>query len=85
MCLGVPAQIVAVEDRGLGRVAVAGVSRMVSLELISNPQVGEWVILHAGYAIQRIEAEAAAETLKLCEYLGNDELKSENGRLKGAP
>jgi hydrogenase expression/formation protein HypC len=44
---------------------VAGVRREASLLLLENPQVGDWVIVHAGFAIQKVDEAAAHETLRL--------------------
>jgi len=64
MCLAIPARIKSVE----GQQAVAdieGVTREISLQLTPEAKVGDYVLLHTGYAISVIDAEEAAETLKL--------------------
>lgn len=65
MCLGVPMQVVAVE----GDTAVAeidGVRREASLLMLAEPvAVGDYVIVHAGFAISRIDPAEAAETLRM--------------------
>ena len=63
MCLAIPSRIVEINDT-LGTVDVDGVQREVSLMLIEEPKVGDYVIVHAGFAIQRIDEEAAQESLK---------------------
>jgi hydrogenase expression/formation protein HypC len=65
MCLAIPALIV--EKEGVkARADVGGVVREISLELIDRPaDVGDYVLLHAGFAIHRLEREEAEETLKL--------------------
>ena len=66
MCLGIPMQIM--EINGLIAVAeVNGVQRDIGLELVENPQVGEFVIVHAGFAIEKLNQEEAEETLRLLE------------------
>lgn len=71
MCLGIPAQIVAVEDRegGLATVDVSGVRRAVSVALVDEPgapiEAGDWVLVHVGFALARIDEEQARETLEL--------------------
>ncbi len=62
MCLAIPSKIVEIKDT-LGTVDVDGVQREVSLLLIEEPKIGEYVIVHAGFAIQRIDEEAAMESL----------------------
>lgn len=75
MCLGIPAQIIEVDQNLMGKVQISGVLRRVSLQLIENPTVGEWVLIHAGYAINRIDEEEAKKTLELFEQL--DAIQSE--------
>lgn len=62
MCLAIPSKIVEIKDT-LGTVDVDGVQREVSLLLIEEPKIGDYVIVHAGFAIQRIDEEAAMESL----------------------
>ncbi len=69
MCLGVPAKIIEVTSPFLGRAEVAGVTRGVGLQLIEDPQVGDWVLIHAGYAIHRMDEDQARETIGLLEEL----------------
>lgn len=78
MCVGIPAEIVGITDAGhcLGIVDVAGVRREVNLACIVDPAkpledyVGEWVLVHVGFAMSRIDAAEAARTLELLEELG---------------
>ena len=72
MCLGIPAKIVEIMNSAAGRVETAGVARDISLQLIEDPQVGDWVLIHAGYAINRLDEHEAWETIRLLEEL--DEL-----------
>jgi len=68
MCLGVPVKII--EKKGKEGIAeFKGVKRRISLELLDEVKVGDYVILHAGFAIQRLDKEDALETLKLFEEL----------------
>jgi hydrogenase expression/formation protein HypC len=65
MCLAIPALIVEKEG-SQARADVGGVVREISLELIDRPaDVGDYVLLHAGFAIHQLEKEEAEETLKL--------------------
>jgi hydrogenase expression/formation protein HypC len=64
MCLAVPSKIVKIDDN-IGIIDVDGVRRQASLLLLEDPKVGEYVIVHAGFAIKKIDEEAAMETLKL--------------------
>ena len=64
MCLAIPSKIIAINN-DMATIDVAGVQREASLLLLENPQVGEYVIVHAGFAINRLDEAAAMETLKL--------------------
>jgi hydrogenase expression/formation protein HypC len=78
MCLGIPGQIVEITDkeRKLGMVDVAGVRREINLACIISDDhpisacVGDWVLVHVGFAMSRIDEREAAETLKILEQLG---------------
>ena len=63
MCLAIPSKITEINDQ-MGVIDVAGVQREASLLLIENPQVGDWVIVHAGFAIQKIDDATAQESLR---------------------
>ena len=68
MCLGVPGRIIEVQEDGLmrmGRVDFGGITRQVCLAYVPEAQVGDWVIVHVGFAISRLEEEEAMETLQL--------------------
>jgi hydrogenase expression/formation protein HypC len=83
MCLGIPAQIVRIDDteRMLATAEVGGVRRQVNIMCIVDEQhppdvcVGDWVLLHVGFALSRIDAAEAAETLRLLSEL--DEAQAE--------
>jgi hydrogenase expression/formation protein HypC len=64
MCLAIPSKIVKIEDN-VATIDVDGVKREASLLLIENPEVGDYVIVHAGFAINKINEEDALESLKL--------------------
>jgi len=64
MCLAIPSKIIKIEDN-VATIDVEGVKRKVSLLLLEDAIVGEYVIVHAGFAIQRIDEAAAMETLNL--------------------
>ncbi len=64
MCLAIPFQIVEISGTR-GRTELNGNVREADLTLIENPAIGDWVLVHAGFAIERLEPEEAEETLKL--------------------
>jgi len=64
MCLGIPMRIV--EKEGNKGIAEAGgVKREVSLHLVEGVEIGDYVIVHAGFAIQKLDEREAEETLNL--------------------
>lgn len=64
MCLAIPSRIIKIENN-IGTIDVDGVQRKVSLLLLEDVMVGEYVIIHAGFAIHRIDESEAMESLKL--------------------
>jgi hydrogenase expression/formation protein HypC len=78
MCLAIPSEIVEIRDK-TATIDVAGVRREVSLLLLPEEvSVGEFVLVHAGFAIHKIDKEAAEETLKLFEEIAASENLSTN-------
>jgi hydrogenase expression/formation protein HypC len=69
MCIGIPMKLVAIEG-DVGVVEEAGVERQVGLALLEAPQVGHYVIVHAGYAIEILDPVEAEETLSLLRQAG---------------
>ncbi len=65
MCVAVPSQVVEIPEHGVGVVDIGGVRRRVSLLLLPEARVGEYVIVHAGFAIQRIDEGEAIEGLRM--------------------
>ena len=71
MCLGIPGRIVEVPDReaGLATVDISGVRRSISVALVDEPaapvEPGDWVLVHVGFALARIDEDQAQETLEL--------------------
>ena len=64
MCLAIPAKVVNIED-GMGTVDMAGVQKKVSLILLEEAQVGDYIIVHAGFGIHKIDEEVAMESLRI--------------------
>lgn len=76
MCLGIPGQIVRITDpdRLMAMADISGVRREVSVACIATPDlgdlVGEWALIHVGFAMSVIDAEEAAKTLEALRGLG---------------
>jgi len=73
MCLGIPGQVIEIVERdaGLAKVDISGVRREVSIALVDEPaapiEIGDWVLIHVGFALARIDEEDARETLALLQ------------------
>jgi hydrogenase expression/formation protein HypC len=93
MCLGIPGQIVQIDDvaRKLATVAVAGIRRQINIACIvdaAHPAeacLGDWVLVHVGFAMSRLDELQAAETLKILAELGEaqaelDAMRAGTGR-----
>ena len=64
MCLAIPSKITKIENN-MATIDVDGIQRQASLLLLEDAKEGEYVIVHAGFAIQKIDESAAQETLRL--------------------
>ncbi len=69
MCVAIPAKIKSIEG-SLAEVDVGGISRTISVELTPEAQKGDYVLVHAGFAIHKVDEEEARQTLELFEELG---------------
>lgn len=65
MCLAIPAQVKSIDEDNLATVDILGVTRKVALDLTPSAEVGSFVLIHAGFAIEVVSEEAARETLDL--------------------
>ncbi len=73
MCLAIPGRIIEANDDPLmrmGRVDFGGVVRETCLAYVPEARVGDYVIVHAGFAISRLDEEEAQETLRLLAEIG---------------
>jgi hydrogenase expression/formation protein HypC len=72
VCLAVPGQIVELvdEENRLARVDVAGVHRNVNIGLLDGAGVGDWVLIHVGFAISQVDEGEALATRRLLEAMG---------------
>jgi hydrogenase expression/formation protein HypC len=91
MCLGIPGRIVAISDlsRKLATVDVSGVKREVNIACIIGERpieacVGDWVLVHVGFAMSVIDEEQAAETLRILFELGEAQQEIAAMRASGA-
>jgi hydrogenase expression/formation protein HypC len=84
MCLAIPGKILDCTEQGglrVGRVQFGGIVRQASLNFVPEAQVGDYVMVHVGFAISRVDAEEAKRTYELLAEMGalEDELPGEAG------
>ena len=70
MCLAIPAQVGELRDGDNALVDLAGVRKEISLSLVDDVAVGDYVIVHVGYALNKLDPEEAAKTLALFAEIG---------------
>jgi hydrogenase expression/formation protein HypC len=72
MCLAIPGQVIEFVDEAnrLARVDVAGVLRTVNVGLLDDPREGDWVLIHVGFALSKVDEEEAHATLGLLRRMG---------------
>jgi len=74
MCLGIPGEVIEFlpGQPDLARVDVSGVRRVINVGLLVDdpPAAGEWVLIHVGFALSKIDEDEAAEALKFLEGIG---------------
>ncbi len=84
MCLAIPGKIVELitEPANLAMVEVTGVRRRVDLGLLEDdmPAVGDWVLIHVGFAMSKISEHEAADQMRMLAVLGEDEAAMEEVR-----
>ena len=70
MCLAIPAKIVALPEPGMAVVAFDGVRKTISLALVDDASIDDYVLVHVGYALHKVSEEEAARTLELMAEAG---------------
>lgn len=90
MCVGIPGQIVAIVDEttDTATVEIGGIRRPVNICCVLDGRkhaecIGEWVLVHVGFAMSRLDEEEALKTLELLEQLG--EMAAEMEAMQGPP
>jgi len=72
MCWAIPTRLVEIDGQ-IGKVEIGGTVREIGLQLVEDPQVGDYVLIHAGFAIEKVDEEEAAKTLELLAEIGYGE------------
>jgi hydrogenase expression/formation protein HypC len=70
MCLAIPARVVGMPDEETAVVDLGGVKKAISLALVEDVAVGDYVIVHVGFALNKLDAEEAEKTLALFAEMG---------------
>ncbi len=70
MCLAIPALVVELLPNDMARIDLDGVRKDISLSLVEGVAAGDYVIVHVGFALQRLDSDEAAETLAMFAELG---------------
>ena len=69
MCLAIPATVVELEPNNMAKVDMLGVTRSVSLDMLDDTKPGDWVLVHAGFVIEKVDEDYAQETLDLIDSI----------------
>jgi len=86
MCLGIPGRVLSIEDvNGLrmGTVDFGGVRKQACLAYVPETRIGDYVVVHVGFAISRVDEQEAARTLAVLQAMG-DTLATELGIASGS-
>ncbi|MBP3676563.1 MULTISPECIES: HypC/HybG/HupF family hydrogenase formation chaperone [Campylobacter] len=79
MCLSIPSKVISIDENNFAIVDTMGVRRGVSLDLIAEPvSVGDYVLIHVGFAMEKIDTQYALESLKIYEQIADD---MQNGKI----
>lgn len=86
MCLSIPSKVLSIDENNFAIVETLGVKRGVSLDLIGEPvAVGEYVLIHVGFAMQKIDTQIAKESLEIykqiAEQMENGEITENEGEM----
>jgi hydrogenase expression/formation protein HypC len=65
MCLAIPTRVIEIDENGLAKVDLGGVQKQISLALLDDVVVGDYVIVHVGFALQKLDPLEAEKTLAL--------------------
>lgn len=71
MCLGIPVEVVRMMENNMAEVRIGDTSKIVNVSMVEDLAIGEFVILHAGFAVARVSAEEAGITYRMLESIEN--------------
>jgi hydrogenase expression/formation protein HypC len=75
MCLSVPARVLEIEDSSWATVDVGGARKRIAIDLVEDVAVGDYVLVHVGFALQKIDELEAQEVLELFRQMVEDEVR----------
>jgi len=89
MCLSIPSKVVEIDENNMATVDTMGVRRKVTLDLIGEPvEIGEYILIHVGFAMNKISVEEAEESLRIYEEIiaamDDGEIDEEDGNMNYA-
>jgi hydrogenase expression/formation protein HypC len=70
MCLSIPAKVIDIKD-DMADVSIGGTILKAGLQMVENIKIGDWVLLHTGFAIQKISEDEALETIKILKEMSD--------------
>ena len=83
MCLGIPAKVIQIDESDLGKVDYLGTRVKTNFALLENVKVGDWVIVHAGFAISKLNEEEARDIFSILKEMAeNEALENKNKETK---
>ena len=88
MCLGIPGEIISAHDENglrVGSVKFAGITRQVCLQYVPEAGVGDFVVVHVGFAISKIDREEAERSYRILEDLGQTSELTDDSRATSKP
>lgn len=69
MCLAIPTQIIEIISENRAKVTIGGITKEIATDLIESPQVGDYVIIHVGYALTKLDENEAKKTLSIMQQI----------------
>ncbi len=81
MCLAIPIQVEELIGNDMARVTLGGVSKVVSIALVEHVCVGDYLLIHVGYALTRLDPDEAQRTLDAMQAAATPELESQSAGL----
>ena len=78
MCLAIPSKVLKIDENNMAEVDTLGVKRVVSLDLVGEPvEEGDYVLIHVGYAMGKIDEKAALESIEIYKQLAEAAMEEE--------